>query len=352
LDRHLFELKHTRRDKEPVTTGWSTVDHSKNLEPISKRIRLPPSRDESVHSSANGSDTTSSDEDETVVDDAAAAIDAANVSSDEEMQSIEQAPDSPRGPSGTTNGRSGRQNKKMSKKQRKQQRKQERKHKNNKNFKNRNGRVPDQPNYPEDPDDEANESLVRMGEALVLEWTEQAIDALFGGNSDNDQRGQDVLKFVEVFNDSELKEKKAKRAARKKSGIHLDECFTETSKSEVLSEDNAWYCSRCKERRRATKTLEIWTVPDILIIHLKRFSGHRSFRDKIDSLVDFPVEGLDLSGKVGFPEGKDLTYDLFAVDNHYGGLGGGHYTATAQNFFDKQWYDYNGEYSLRHVTRA
>jgi ubiquitin carboxyl-terminal hydrolase 4/11/15 len=328
-------MKHTRKDKEAVTTGWSTVDHSRTLEPISKRIRIPPSRDESAQSSANGSETTSSDEDETIVDDADAAIEAANVSSDEEMQSVErEVPEF---------ARSGRQNKKMSKKQRKQQRKQERKHKNNKNFKNRKGRLPDQPNYPEDPDDEADESLVRMGEALILEWTQEAIDALFGGNSDDDPRGQDVLKFVEVFDDPELKEKKAKRAARKKSGIHLDECFTETSKSEVLSEDNAWYCSRCKERRRATKTLEIWTVPDILIIHLKRFSGHRTFRDKMDNLIDFPVEGLDLRGKVGFPEDKDLTYDLFAVDNHYGGLGGGHYTATAQNFFDKQWYDYNGE---------
>jgi len=64
-------------------------------------------------------------------------------------------------------------------------------------------------------------------------------------------------------------------------------------------------------------------------------------RDKIDVLVDAPVEGLDLSGKVGLPEDKALLYDLFAVDNHYGGLGGGHYTAYAQNFFDKEWYEYN-----------
>jgi ubiquitin carboxyl-terminal hydrolase 4/11/15 len=340
LTRNLFEMKHTRKDREAVTTGWSTVDQSRTLEPISHRIRMPSSRDESVQSSANGSSTTSSDEDEDVSQsttvDASAAIDAANVSSDEEMQSIE--------PEATENARSGRQNKKMSKKQRKQQRKHERKHKNNKNFKSGKGRVPDQPDYPEDPDDETDEGLIRMGEALVLEWNEQAVDALFGGNSDDKARGQDVMKFLELVDDPEIKEKKAKRAARKKSGIDLDECFTETSKSEVLSEDNAWYCSRCKERRRATKTLEIWTVPDILIIHLKRFSGQRTFRDKMDNLVDFPVEGLDLSGKVGFPEGKDLTYDLFAVDNHYGGLGGGHYTATAQNFFDKQWYDYNGQY--------
>jgi ubiquitin carboxyl-terminal hydrolase 4/11/15 len=159
----------------------------------------------------------------------------------------------------------------------------------------------------------------------------------------NDARGTDALKFIETLEDPEIKEKKAKRAARRKHGITLDECFTETSKSEVLSEDNAWYCSRCKELRRATKTLEIWTVPDILILHLKRFSGHRTFRDKIEELIDFPVKGLDLAGKVGFPESKDLTYDLFAVDNHYGGLGGGHYTATAQNFYDQQWYDYNGK---------
>jgi ubiquitin carboxyl-terminal hydrolase 4/11/15 len=66
-------------------------------------------------------------------------------------------------------------------------------------------------------------------------------------------------------------------------------------------------------------------------------------RDKIDEFVNFPVKGLDLAGKVGYPDGKDLKYDLFAVDNHMGGLGGGHYTAYAQNFFDDQWYEYNGK---------
>ncbi|CAI9626281.1 unnamed protein product [Alternaria burnsii] len=336
--RNLFEMKHTRKSSEIVTTGWSTVDYSKPLEPISKRIKIPSSREESVQSSAAGSETTSSDEDEdasqaTVVD-ADAVIDAANVSSDEEMQSIE--------PEAPEFARSGRQNKKKSKKARKHERKMERKHKNNKNFRNKKaGKVPDQPNYPDDPEDESDERLLRMGEALVLDWDSKAYDALFGATTADDPRGADSMKSIELLDDPELQEKKEKRAARRKHGINLDECFNESSKSEVLSEDNAWYCSRCKERRRATKTLEIWTVPDILIIHLKRFSGARNFRDKIEDLVDFPIEGLDLSGKVGFSEGKDLTYDLFAVDNHFGGLGGGHYTATAQNFFDKQWYDYN-----------
>ncbi|KAI8942031.1 hypothetical protein NX059_000137 [Plenodomus lindquistii] len=329
--RQLFDLKHTKKSSEFVTTGWSTVDHSRTLESITKRIRLPPSREESTQSSTAGESTSSDEDEDTLTDNANAAIEAANVSSDEDMVSVEQDTSTPRSGRGKKN-----------KKARKQQRKHERKHKNNKNFKsNKHGRVPEQPNYPDDPDDESDDRLIRMGEALVVEWNPEAYDALFGGSTADDTRGQDALKSIELLDDPEIQEKKAKRVARRKHGITLEECFMETSKSEVLSEDNAWYCSRCKELRRATKTLEIWTVPDILIIHLKRFSGHRSFRDKIEELIDFPVEGLDLSGKVGFPESKDLTYDLFAVDNHYGGLGGGHYTATAQNFFDKQWYDYN-----------
>jgi ubiquitin carboxyl-terminal hydrolase 4/11/15 len=60
-------------------------------------------------------------------------------------------------------------------------------------------------------------------------------------------------------------------------------------------------------------------------------------------MVDFPTEGLDLTSRVAMKEeGKSLIYDLIAVDNHYGGLGGGHYTAMARNFIDGEWYDYNG----------
>jgi ubiquitin C-terminal hydrolase len=31
-------------------------------------------------------------------------------------------------------------------------------------------------------------------------------------------------------------------------------------------------------------------------------------------------------------------YDCFAVSNHFGGLGGGHYTAYAQQPDDRNWY--------------
>jgi len=51
------------------------------------------------------------------------------------------------------------------------------------------------------------------------------------------------------------------------------------------------------------------------------------------------VEGLDMGRWiVNDKEEKSPIYDLYAVSNHYGGLGGGHYTAFGKNLLDKQWY--------------
>lgn len=196
---------------------------------------------------------------------------------------------------------------------------------------------------------ESDQCFIRLGEAIVLDWQEGAFDALFAGESSgDDMRGYFTLepKQIPVAEDAALTERLTRRKKRAQDGITLDDCFAETGKTEVLSEENAWYCNRCKELRRASKTLEIWTAPDILVVHLKRFSGERYRRDKVDVLVDFPMEGLDLTERVGCKEdGKEYLYDLFAVDNHYGGLGGGHYTAYAKNFLDGKWYDFNGKSS-------
>lgn len=35
------------------------------------------------------------------------------------------------------------------------------------------------------------------------------------------------------------------------------------------------------------------------------------------------------------------TYNLIAVSNHYGGMGGGHYTAYARNYKDDKWYHFD-----------
>ncbi|KAL8808646.1 MAG: hypothetical protein Q9200_004162 [Gallowayella weberi] len=199
----------------------------------------------------------------------------------------------------------------------------------------------------EDPSTPGRPELIRLGEQIYIDWTNEGYEALFGGTGSRHDaepglRGLPTFDDVSLRSDPELDEKRRLRLQRRKNGVTLNDCLDEFGKAEILSENDAWYCPRCKEHRRASKTFELWTAPDILVIHLKRFSSQGRLRDKLDVTVDFPVEGLDLTQRVASQEdGRSPIYDLFAVDNHYGGLGGGHYTAYAQNFFDKGWYDYN-----------
>jgi ubiquitin C-terminal hydrolase len=73
------------------------------------------------------------------------------------------------------------------------------------------------------------------------------------------------------------------------------------------------YCSKCKEHKEATKKLDLWKLPKILVIHLKRFTTHRAWRDKNDVFVDFPLTNLDLSSYAPGEKGKSAIYDLYAV---------------------------------------
>ena len=90
--------------------------------------------------------------------------------------------------------------------------------------------------------------------------------------------------------------------------------------------------------------MEIYSAPDYLIVHLKRFSHSRGMFGgrKIDKLVSFPTEGLDLSSQLlSNKENKKHVYDLYAISNHFGSLGGGHYTAYTKNCLLEKWFDFN-----------
>lgn len=91
---------------------------------------------------------------------------------------------------------------------------------------------------------------------------------------------------------------------------------------------NFRYCPGCKTHRQASKKLDLWRLPEILVIHLKRFSYSRFMKNKLETYVDFPVDNLDLSTYITHKNGMvSNRYMLYAVSNHYGSMGGGHYTA-------------------------
>uniref|UniRef100_A0A8C1W371 Ubiquitin carboxyl-terminal hydrolase 4 n=1 Tax=Cyprinus carpio TaxID=7962 RepID=A0A8C1W371_CYPCA len=113
-------------------------------------------------------------------------------------------------------------------------------------------------------------------------------------------------------------------AQKKKTTVALRECIELFTTMETLGEHDPWYCPTCKKHQQATKKFDLWSLPRILVVHLKRFSYNRCWRDKLDTVVDFPIRDLNMSEFVCDPKADPYVYDLIAVSNHYGGMGGGH----------------------------
>nr|XP_054498398.1 ubiquitin carboxyl-terminal hydrolase 8 isoform X3 [Agelaius phoeniceus] len=121
----------------------------------------------------------------------------------------------------------------------------------------------------------------------------------------------------------------------------LQECLRLFSKEEKLTDNNRFYCSHCKTRRDSLKKIEIWKLPPVLLVHLKRFSYDGRWKQKLQTSVDFPLETLDLSQYVIGPKTSLKRYNLFSVSNHYGGLDGGHYTAYCKNASKQRWFKFD-----------
>lgn len=126
--------------------------------------------------------------------------------------------------------------------------------------------------------------------------------------------------------------------------ISLENCLERFTKKETLDQENMWFCPNCKEHRKATKELRLNRLPETLIIHLRRFKKvHHSFGasfSKIKSLVNFPMN-LNVN-KFMFEPSQIHSYELYAVSNHMGNCGGGHYTAYCKTV-SGVWYLFDDE---------
>ena len=93
--------------------------------------------------------------------------------------------------------------------------------------------------------------------------------------------------------------------------ISIYDCLSQFMVPEQLGEDNQWYCSKCKEFQKATKKMEIYKAPPILMLQLKRFKHANSLssRSKIGDKIFFPLSELDLTDLVLNHE-LPMDYDL------------------------------------------
>ena len=119
------------------------------------------------------------------------------------------------------------------------------------------------------------------------------------------------------------------------------------------------------------KALTISRLPPILLIHLKRFSFHGPFTDKIDTAVVFPVTGLDLTrympapldpvietqyakaiGGAGLEKPPAPIYDLHAISNHFGSLSSGHCKSCTCTIFHSARADFARDPQIPLISRA
>ncbi|XP_031330548.1 ubiquitin carboxyl-terminal hydrolase 32-like isoform X2 [Photinus pyralis] len=76
--------------------------------------------------------------------------------------------------------------------------------------------------------------------------------------------------------------------------IDLDYCLKAFTSEERL--EAKYHCSKCQDKQPATKKLQIWRLPPILIVHLKRFDYVNNKWVKTQKVVNFPFKDFDPTG--------------------------------------------------------
>jgi ubiquitin carboxyl-terminal hydrolase 8 len=119
----------------------------------------------------------------------------------------------------------------------------------------------------------------------------------------------------------------------------LMDCIETYTEDEILTGDNKVFNEETKEKEDAIKQIRFWSLSDILIVTLKRFSNTGN---KNNINVDFPINNFDLTKFVIGYNKDSYKYELYGICNHMGGVLGGHYTSYVKNSNNK-WYHFNDQ---------
>lgn len=137
------------------------------------------------------------------------------------------------------------------------------------------------------------------------------------------------------------------------NSTQLSDCIKSYFKKEKLDSKNKWKCDSCKNDVQAKKMSFLWKLPEIVIVHLKRFDmktvGNRVMFSKLDHFVQFG-EYIDFAEYVApdSPE-QNTKFRLYAISCHTGGIQGGHYFSYCRNA-NGNWYEFDDS-SVKQVTR-
>lgn len=129
-----------------------------------------------------------------------------------------------------------------------------------------------------------------------------------------------------------------------KENITLYDCLDAFTINETLSD--RYNCVKCNKSTICEKIFTFWNIPEILIIHLKRFkienvkmNGEQIKLQKINNDVKYPIL-IDMSRYICKHNRKQIQYELTAVVHHYGQCSGGHYVSFSKIDND-EWIQFN-----------
>mmetsp|Transcript_26131 Transcript_26131/g.62160 ORF Transcript_26131/g.62160 Transcript_26131/m.62160 type:complete len:352 (-) Transcript_26131:103-1158(-) len=131
----------------------------------------------------------------------------------------------------------------------------------------------------------------------------------------------------------------------------LTSCFRNFSSTETLGQEDKFFCDSCCCLQEAEKCMKIKQLPNVLLLHLKRFKYIEQLGryKKLSYRVVFPME-LKLFNTTDCCEGADSVYRLFAVVVHVGnGPNHGHYVSLVKSF--SNWLFFDDEH-VEPVTEA
>ena len=124
--------------------------------------------------------------------------------------------------------------------------------------------------------------------------------------------------------------------ADKSKSISIRDCFEEYCRNEILDGDNKWYNEKTKQKEIAFKRHMFWSLPEVFVIDVKRFSRNGS---KIMKPIQLDMELSMSDFMIGYNK-ENSNYELYGVCNHSGNCHGGHYTAHVK-CADSKWYLFN-----------
>ncbi|KAH1171270.1 hypothetical protein KIL84_006888, partial [Mauremys mutica] len=100
--------------------------------------------------------------------------------------------------------------------------------------------------------------------------------------------------------------------------------------------DEKFYCETCRSKQKATSRYYFETLPQILVLNLKRYQFDGNQFRKLHYEVSVPFS-LTLNSE----EQPNAQYELFAVCHHKGEIHGGHYVADIKSFENECWYSFD-----------